>query len=75
MTPLRSLQKVGKEMDAQKRERLEKAGFKVGDYDEFLGLSPEEKEYIEVRITLSRGIRDLRHRKDLTQAELASLTG
>lgn len=62
-------------MDAQKRERLEKAGYKVGDYDEFLGLSPQEKEYIELRITLSRGIREARRRQDLTQAELASITG
>jgi len=62
-------------MDTPKRDRLEKAGFKVGDFDEFLDLPPEEKEYIEMRIALSRGIRELRRRKDLTQAQLASLTG
>ncbi len=29
-------------MDAKKREKLERAGWKVGDIDEFLGLSEKE---------------------------------
>jgi DNA-binding XRE family transcriptional regulator len=62
-------------MDKNKRERLEKAGFRIGDYDEFLGLSPVEKEYIEMRITLSKGIREARRRQELTQKELASIIG
>ena len=62
-------------MDKNKRERLEKAGFKVGDYDEFLGLSSVEKEYIEMRITLSKGIREARRSKEITQKELAAIIG
>lgn len=33
-------------MDAKKREKLESAGWKVGDIDEFLGLSDEEMKIV-----------------------------
>ena len=33
-------------MDVGKRKKLESAGWKVGDIDEFLGLSVEEMEII-----------------------------
>jgi|GEM_PF-2296176 hypothetical protein len=33
-------------MDKLKKEKLEKKGWKVGDVDEYLGLSPAEKELI-----------------------------
>ena len=33
-------------MDNLKKQKLEKKGWKVGDVDEYLGLSPAEKELI-----------------------------
>ena len=40
-------------MDAEKKERLKKAGFRVGSVAEFLDLSPEEQEKYE---KLKKGI-------------------
>ncbi|MGV8082343.1 MAG: hypothetical protein AB2L09_01725 [Coriobacteriia bacterium] len=37
-------------MDREKQERLEAAGWKVGDASEFLGLSPDEAEYVELKL-------------------------
>lgn len=33
-------------MDKLKKRKLEKKGWKVGDVDEYLGLSPAEKELL-----------------------------
>ncbi len=54
-----------------KRERLEKKGWKVGSAEEFLGLSPEEAAYIDLKLRLGAVL--LKHRKKdhLTQVELA----
>ena len=54
-----------------KRERLEKKGWKVGSAEEFLGLSPDEAAYIDLKLRLGAAL--LRHRKKdrLTQVELA----
>ncbi len=40
-------------MDKAKRERLEQVGFRVGTVAEFLDLTPEENEFIEVKVALS----------------------
>ena len=40
-------------MDTAKRERLEQAGLRVGTVAEFLGLTPEESEMVEVRVALN----------------------
>ena len=62
-------------MKEAKRKRLEEAGWKVGGVDEFLGLSPEEMEYINLRIRLSDAVKALRKERSLTQAELANRMG
>ena len=49
-------------MKQDKRQRLEKAGWKVGSPDELLGLSPEEAESIDLRIRLGDAVRQLRKR-------------
>jgi predicted XRE-type DNA-binding protein len=59
-------------MEAAKRKALEAAGFWVGDYAEFLGLSEEEREVIELRLAARRAIRKLREKANLTQKELAA---
>src|ERR1043166_10147891 len=62
-------------MREDKRKRLEAKGWKVGSTSEFLGLSKEEREYIEIRLRLADGVRDLRSRRRMTQRELASAIG
>lgn len=62
-------------MKQDKRKRLEKAGWKVGGADELLGLSPEEAEYIDLRIRLGDAVRQLRKKKEMTQVELAARIG
>ena len=62
-------------MKQAKKKVLEKAGWKVGDTSEFLGLSDEETAYIEMRLLLVQKLRSLRERKKLSQADLAKLIG
>jgi len=42
-------------MDTSKREYLEQAGFRVGTVAEFLGLTPEENELVEIKVALTDG--------------------
>ena len=60
-------------MDEKKRQRLEQAGWKVGSTEEFLELSPEEANYIELKLTLASSLREMRTSKNMTQADLAAL--
>jgi ribosome-binding protein aMBF1 (putative translation factor) len=48
-----------------------KAGWRVSDAAEFLGLSDEERRFVELRLALASGVRQLRERRGLTQAALA----
>ena len=49
-------------MNTAKKKRLEANGWKVGSTAEFLHLSPEEAAYIEVKLNLSKALKDLRNR-------------
>ena len=60
-------------MDKQKKELLKTKGWKVGSTEEFLDLSEEELAYIELKISLSRLVRELRDKKQLTQQQTANL--
>jgi predicted XRE-type DNA-binding protein len=62
-------------MKATKRAALEKAGWAVGSTDEFLGLSTEERAFVDVKLALAQALRTRRERKNLTQAEVARLLG
>ncbi len=62
-------------VDAKKREALEAAGWKIGDAAEFLGLTEEERQMIEFRLMVGRGVRRLRESNQLTQQELADRIG
>lgn len=62
-------------MDKSKTRKLERQGWKVGDASDFLGLSEEETALIEMRLALSKRMRELRQAKGLTQVELAKLLG
>ena len=62
-------------MNKEKRELLEAHGWKVGDTQEFLSLTDEELEYIDIKIALSEKVREIRKRKNLTQKQIADLIG
>lgn len=58
-------------MDAEKRKRLEAAGFCVGDATDFLELLPEEVAFVEMKLSLSRYLKELRLKNKLSQENLA----
>jgi len=60
-------------MKKDKRARLGRAGWKVGTVRELLGLSRAEEALVELKLILSRGLRERRARRRLTQAQLARL--
>jgi predicted XRE-type DNA-binding protein len=62
-------------MRSDKRRRLERAGWAVGDADVFLGLSAEERRFIETKLALAAGLRQRREDLGLTQTEVASRFG
>lgn len=62
-------------MDRKKQKRLEAAGWQVGSPAEFLGLTSEEEQLVEMRISLSAKLRELRQRRRWTQTVLARRLG
>ncbi|HKT09109.1 MAG TPA: helix-turn-helix transcriptional regulator [Gemmatimonadaceae bacterium] len=62
-------------MDTKKRKRLEAAGWSVGDASGFLKLAPEEAALVEMRLALSRTLRERRSAAGLTQTALAKQLG
>ena len=62
-------------MRADKQQKLQAAGWKVGSAADFLELSPEEAALIDVRLSLSRSLKEIRAKNRLTQAALAKVVG
>jgi len=60
-------------MDKDKKAALERKGWKVGTTSDFLELTPEEVEYIELKFKLSEFLREYRKEKNLTQVALAKM--
>jgi len=60
-------------MDRKKKKALEAKGYKVGSVDEFLGLSKEESEYIELKLAFSQALAKRRKQRNLTQVQLAKI--
>lgn len=60
-----------KPISESKRKRLEEAGYRIGDYADFLGMSQEEKEVTEIKLALCRLLVQERKRRRLSQAQLA----
>jgi len=58
-------------MNKAKQKKLERRGWKVGSATDFLGLSAEEARLIELKLALSRSLRDRRESLKLTQIDLA----
>lgn len=58
-------------MNKTQAAKLKAAGFTVGNAQDFLGLSPAEAAYVEVRLALAKALRDCRTKHHLTQAAFA----
>ena len=58
-------------MNQEKRERLEKAGWKFGDAADFLNLTPAEQAYVDMKLTLAQTLEKTRKQQGLTQKKLA----
>lgn len=59
-------------MRAEKKKKLEAAGWSVyEDATDFLGLSPAEKAYVELKVKLAEAVKRNRERREWTQAQLA----
>ncbi|MCF7824747.1 MAG: helix-turn-helix transcriptional regulator [Candidatus Marinimicrobia bacterium] len=60
-------------MRKEKIKKLKSKGWKIGSAGDFLGLSPEESAYIDLKLNLSANLRKLRTEQNLTQIEMAKL--
>lgn len=60
-------------MKANKRKKLEKAGWRVGSAAEFLSLTEAESAFVEMKLTLARELAEARRTHRLTQEKLAAL--
>ena len=58
-------------MNKNKQKKLESKGWKVGNVQDFLALSPEEAAYIELKLSLAKNLRKRRRSLRLTQSALA----
>lgn len=58
-------------MRKRKRIKLEAAGWTVGSVKEFLGLSEADAALIEMKLALSRSLRERRKKYGLSQVQLA----
>jgi alkylhydroperoxidase/carboxymuconolactone decarboxylase family protein YurZ len=57
-------------MEIEKQQRLAAKGWKIGDTADFLDLTPEELVIVEMRLALSRRLKE-RRKALMTQTELA----
>ncbi len=62
-------------MKAAKRRRLEAAGWKVGSAQDFLNLTDEDVEYIELHLSLAAFLTKRRKSLGYTQTQVADLIG
>ena len=60
-------------MEKDKTKALEKKGWKIGNVDEFLGLSKAESEFIDLKIALSNFLKEKRKQKGLSQIQLSQI--
>lgn len=62
-------------MDAEKRKRLEAAGWTVGNTSNFLGLTDAETELVEIKTRLALFAKEQRKINNLSQEALAEKMG
>ena len=57
-------------MDVTKRKALESAGWKVGDAADFLEMSDEERQLLDLRVEVAQAVRRQREARHLSQKQL-----
>jgi ribosome-binding protein aMBF1 (putative translation factor) len=62
-------------MDQKRKDRLESAGWRVGNAEDFLELTREEAAFVELKLALARFLRDVRVQQGWTQAQTAKRLG
>ena len=60
-------------MEKNKQKALKAAGWKLGDVNNFLDLSPEESAYIELKLSLSKNLQKRRRTLKITQKDFAAM--
>ncbi len=60
-------------MKQSKRKKLEAKGWKVGTAADFLNLTSEEELFIEMKLSLSHSLKELRMLKHMSQVDFAKL--
>ena len=62
-------------MDKERIKKLETAGWKMGDFGDAFGLSPEDRVFVEMRLAVAREVDRLREEQGVSQRELARRMG
>ena len=62
-------------MNAEKMKKIKAAGYKVTTADEWLGLTPEESQLVDIRLALAEQLEEVRKEKGISQAQLAAKMG
>ena len=62
-------------MAKAQKDRLEHAGWRSGDAGDFLGLSEQERAFVEVKLALADYLRELRMENAWTQVQVARRLG
>jgi predicted XRE-type DNA-binding protein len=62
-------------MDPKTRKKLEAAGWKTGDVQDFLALTDAEAEFIEMKLALAEDLRARRLERHLNQTQVARIVG
>lgn len=72
---LRCIRERGTTMKQEKRRRLEAQGWKFGSAKDFLNLTDEDVEYIELHLSLAALLKKRRESLGYTQSQVADLIG
>ena len=62
-------------MDKATRKKLEAAGWKTGDAQEFLGLTEAEAAFVDMKLALAADLKARRLEKHLNQTQVARIIG
>ena len=62
-------------MKDEKQRRLARAGWAIGDAGDFLGLSDDERQFVETKLALADGLRRRREHLGLSQTQVARQVG
>ena len=62
-------------MNSGMRKKLKENGWRIGTVTEFLGLTPDEEAYVELKLNLSRQLKEQRKICGLTQSMIATKIG